>query len=288
MLIAVPSDAPGGLEARISDHFGHCDFFTLVPVEDGEVGEATVLANEGHAQGGCMGPVTILKSHGVDALVAGGMGQRPLAGFQRAGIRVYSKETAATVLEAVKLLTAGGCAEFGDDHTCAGHGGHCGGHGHEPTPREVVDGPVEKDRVVRLSFRLTDEGGEEIDAAHDVHYLHGYGQLVPGLERALEGQVAGATLEVTVPPEDGFGERDAQRTMRVPCDQLPEGSEPGSTVHASLPNGGVIPLQVLSVEERTATLDANHPLAGRTLVFAVEVHEVLAATPEELAHRHVH
>jgi len=82
MLIAVPSDAPGGLEAPVSAHFGHCHTFTLVQVDDGRIGNVNLLQNQGHEQGGCLVPVTLLEQNGVQALVAGGMGARPLAGFQ--------------------------------------------------------------------------------------------------------------------------------------------------------------------------------------------------------------
>ncbi len=283
MLVAVPSDAPGGLDARISDHFGHCDTFTLVEVDGGETGEVTLLDNEGHAHGGCMAPVTLLKEHGVEALVAGGMGMRPLASFQDVGIKVFSKEDATTVAEAVARFDAGGCPEFEQQQTCGG----CGGD-HAPVEREVVDGPVEEGRVVRVAYRLTDEDGEEIESADAIHYLQGSGQLVPGVERALEGRRAGDSVDVTVAPEDGFGERDESRVMRVPLDQLPEGIEVGISLHAQLPNGGLMPLTVVSVEESEAVLDANHPLAGLTLVFSVDVLEVFAAAPEDLEHGHAH
>jgi len=284
MLVAVPSDAPGGLDARISDHFGHCDTFTVVAVEDGEAGEVSVLANQEHDHGGCMAPVTFLKEQGVEALVAGGMGQRPLAGFQEVGIRVFSKEGATTVGEAIALYSAGVCSEFQQEQTCGG----CGGHDHAPVVREVVDGPVADGQVVRVSFVLEDTEGEEIDSAEGIHYLHGSGQLVPGLEKALTGHTAGDRLEVTVEPDDGFGDRDEERVMHVPLDQLPDGVQVGMTLQASLPNGGVMPLTVASLEETEAVLDANHPLAGVTLVFKVEVLAVLAPTPEDLEHGHVH
>ena len=102
-VIAVPSEAPGGLDAPISDHFGHCAAFTLVQVQDGRVGDVTVLPNDAHEQGGCMAPVMLLKQHEVDALVAAGMGMHPLAGFQQVGIKVHHSGEAATVGEAVEL-----------------------------------------------------------------------------------------------------------------------------------------------------------------------------------------
>ena len=104
MLIAVPSDAPGGLEANISEHFGRCDVFTLVAVEDQEVGEVTLIENGGHEEGGCLAPVTLLKEKGAAAMITGGMGRRPLAGFEEAGIVVHHKGEATTVGQAIEAF----------------------------------------------------------------------------------------------------------------------------------------------------------------------------------------
>ena len=120
MIIAIPSDTTDGLEAVISEHFGHCAAFTLVDVTDQEIGEVSVLENAAHEQGGCMAPVTLLKEKGVEVLLAGGMGGRPLAGFQQVGIDVRFKENAGTVREAVELFISGGCPSFGDAQTCGG------------------------------------------------------------------------------------------------------------------------------------------------------------------------
>ena len=123
MLIAIPSDEPGGLDAQVSEHFGHCSAFTLVRVADGKIGEVAVLENTGHDQGGCMAPVMLLKQHGVDTLLAGGMGARPLSGFQEAGIAVHFKEDAISVVDAVKSFLDGKCQAFGEAQTCGGGGG---------------------------------------------------------------------------------------------------------------------------------------------------------------------
>jgi predicted Fe-Mo cluster-binding NifX family protein len=123
--------SPGGLDAALSEHFGHCDVFTLVDV-DGEELKVSTLANGGHEQGGCMAPVMLLKQAGVDVLVAGGMGMRPLAGFQQVGIDVFFNEGASTVADGVSLLRAGQARRFGPAQVCGGGGGHhgggCGGH----------------------------------------------------------------------------------------------------------------------------------------------------------------
>ena len=130
MLVAVPSASPGGLDAPISAHFGHCDAFTLVRLTDGTVQDVAVVENTGHASGGCMTPVMELKAQGADALIAGGMGVRPLAGFQHVGIAVYFHEGSVTVGEAVERLARGALRVFGPAQTCGGGSGACGGHDH--------------------------------------------------------------------------------------------------------------------------------------------------------------
>lgn len=284
MLIAVPSDAPGGLDARISEHFGHCEMFTLVQVDDGQAGEVTLLPNQSHEEGGCMGPVMLLKNNGVTAMVAGGMGMRPLSGFQQVGITVYHKDEATTVREAVDGVIAGKCREFGEQHTCGGGQGGCGGHhDHDHGPElETVDGPVEDGRVVRLSYELTEQGSDKVlDTAPEVRYLHGMGQIVAGLEQAVTGHVAGDSFDVTLSPEQGFGERDEDNVLEVATERLPEGIKAGDSVQLQTPDGRVIPLTVLSIEGDKGVLDTNHPLAGKTIVFKVKVLEVLR--PKEQA-----
>lgn len=128
MKIAVPSMNPGGLDAGISAHFGHCDIFTLIDVDGMEIKAVELLANSGHEQGGCMAPVMLLKNAGVEALSAGGMGMRPLAGFQQVGIDVYYNQGAQNVNDAVRQILEGAAPKFGEAQVCGGHSGGCGSH----------------------------------------------------------------------------------------------------------------------------------------------------------------
>lgn len=293
MLIAVPSDNPGGLDAAISEHFGHCEVFTLVQVDGDQLGEVQCLSGGDHAEGGCLAPVKALKDAGVDAMVAGGMGRRPLQGFTEAGMKVYQNQRATTVREAVQGVIDGSLSEFTEQHSCGGHGhgGHGGHHGHgggcghhhEHVEREVVHGPVEQGRVVFVSLKVTDEAGELLEQAEGLGMVYGFGSMVPGLERALKGHVAGDTVKVTVAPEDGYGERDEQRLIKAPAENLPSDLKPGEMVQAHLHSGGVARLTLISVEDGVATLDANHPLAGKTLNFEAKILEVQEATEEDLA-----
>lgn len=123
MIIAIPSENPGGLDAGLGAHFGHCDLYTLVTVDDGQVADVQVIPNVPHQQGGCMAPVQHLAGNGVKQLIAGGMGLRPLMGFNQAGIEVYYGAGAKTVGQAVQAMLAGVLPQFKQEHTCGG-GGH--------------------------------------------------------------------------------------------------------------------------------------------------------------------
>ncbi len=119
-LIAIPSSAPGGLDAQLGAHFGHCDLYTLVTVEDNTVKNVDVIPNVPHQQGGCMAPVQYLAGKGAGKLIAGGMGFRPLMGFNQVGIQVYFGGDFQTVGNAVQALLDGKLPQFSQEHTCGG------------------------------------------------------------------------------------------------------------------------------------------------------------------------
>jgi predicted Fe-Mo cluster-binding NifX family protein len=123
-IIAIPSENPGGLDAGMGAHFGHCDLYTLVTVDNGQVADVKVIPNVPHQQGGCMAPVQHLADSGVKQLIAGGMGLRPLMGFNQVGIEVYFSNGARTVGEAVSAMLDGRLPQFQQEHTCGGGGGH--------------------------------------------------------------------------------------------------------------------------------------------------------------------
>jgi predicted Fe-Mo cluster-binding NifX family protein len=122
--IAVPSNGNGGLEGTRAGHFGHCDVFTLIDVENGEIKDVTILQNEGHAQGGCMVPVNLLAGNKVTSLIVGGIGMRPLMGFKQSGIDVYHDDQRSEVKPVVDDLIAGKLPEIRENQVCGGGGGH--------------------------------------------------------------------------------------------------------------------------------------------------------------------
>jgi FKBP-type peptidyl-prolyl cis-trans isomerase SlyD len=116
-----------------------------------------------------------------------------------------------------------------------------------------------------------------------MEYLHGHQNIIPGLERELEGREAGDTLDVTVAPEDGYGEHEPERVVQVNREQLGFDPEVGAVVSARLPDGREQHLLIAEIEGDTVTLDGNHPLAGQTLRFEVSVASIREATDGEIA-----
>lgn len=115
--IAIPSELPGGLEARRSGHFGRCECFTLVDIDDGSIGQVRVLTNAPHTEGGCMAPVLTLAEHMVDAIVVDGIGGRPLMGFNQVGIAVHAG-VGSDVQTTVAAYVQGGLPVVGLEGAC--------------------------------------------------------------------------------------------------------------------------------------------------------------------------
>ena len=121
--IAIPSNGEGGLDGTRAGHFGHCDVFTLIDVENGEIKEVSILSNQEHVQGGCMVPVNLLSENRVNVLVVGGIGMRPLMGFRQVGIDVYHDDQRAEIAPVVNDLIAGNLTQISNDQVCGGGGG---------------------------------------------------------------------------------------------------------------------------------------------------------------------
>ena len=151
---------------------------------------------------------------------------------------------------------------------------------------------IGKNRVVTLNYTLRDEQGTVLDSSTGrapLAYLHGKGNIIPGLEEALDGKAAGDKLDITVAPDRAYGLRDERLVQIVPRAKFGEveGLQPGMQVRANGPQGARL-VTVVRIDPDFVTVDGNHPLAGRTLHFSVEVAEVRKATHEEVSHGHVH
>jgi FKBP-type peptidyl-prolyl cis-trans isomerase SlyD len=147
--------------------------------------------------------------------------------------------------------------------------------------------------VVAIHYTLTDEQGQELDSSRGkepLTYLHGAQGLIPGLERQLEGREPGDTFSATVPPDEAYGPMQPELIQDVPLDALDgiDNLHVGMALQSRAPDGQVHNLRVEAIGDDTATLNANHPLAGAVLHFDVSVESVREATPEEREHGHVH
>jgi FKBP-type peptidyl-prolyl cis-trans isomerase SlyD len=151
---------------------------------------------------------------------------------------------------------------------------------------------IAQDKVVLIHYTLRNDSGEVIDSSSGgdaLAYLHGQGNIIPGLEKALEGKQAGDRLSVKVEPAEGYGQRDAQLVQQVPRRQFGGANvQPGMQFHAQTSQGQQRVVTVKSIVGDMVTVDGNHPLAGENLHFDVEVTDVRDATAEELEHGHVH
>ncbi|HQO46030.1 MAG TPA: peptidylprolyl isomerase [Rectinema sp.] len=151
---------------------------------------------------------------------------------------------------------------------------------------------IKKDRVVTIDYSLSDDVGRIIDSSEEnepLVYLHGNDNIIPGLERELEGKIPGETLSCSIPPADAYGERDESLVFKVNKKDFGDNVEvaAGMQFEAHGEDGTLI-VTVVNVDGEEVTLDANHPLAGETLHFDVKVVDVREATPEELEHGHAH
>ena len=151
---------------------------------------------------------------------------------------------------------------------------------------------IAKHKVVSINYTLTDQTNTVLDSSaggDPLVYIHGSGHIIPGLENALNGKVVGDALKVTVPPQEAYGLRDEVLKQTVPRDRF----EPGADIHVGMrfqspTDDGVEIVTVTHLDDQSVTVDANHPLAGMTLNFDVEVLAVRDASAEELSHGHVH
>lgn len=151
---------------------------------------------------------------------------------------------------------------------------------------------IRKNSVVTFHYTLTDDKGTQLDSSSGkdpLAYLHGAGNIIPGLERELEGKSRGDALKVEIAAADGYGEIQQYLIQEVPRSAF-DGIEEvavGMQFQADSDRGPVT-VTVTAMNDDTITVDGNHPLAGKTLHFQVSIESVRTATSEELAHGHVH
>jgi FKBP-type peptidyl-prolyl cis-trans isomerase SlyD len=151
---------------------------------------------------------------------------------------------------------------------------------------------VEKDKVVSFHYTLNNSIGEELESSRErdpMSYLHGAGNIIPGLEKAMEGKKAGDNFSATIEPEDAYGLRNEKNVQRVPLKRL---KGVGKISRGQILNvqtkQGAVQVTVLKVGRFNVDVDGNHPLAGQQLTFDVDIIEIREASEEESKHGHAH
>ncbi|MFW5883240.1 MAG: FKBP-type peptidyl-prolyl cis-trans isomerase [Verrucomicrobiota bacterium] len=152
---------------------------------------------------------------------------------------------------------------------------------------------IQKDKVVSIDYKLTDDSGQVLDTSEGrepLAYLHGHQNIVPGLEKALEGKSEGESLDVVVEPSEGYGEINQKLVQEVPRSQFPADADlqVGMMFRAQTNDGQERVFTIKDIGEEVVTVDGNHPLAGANLNFAVQIKSVREASEEELEHGHAH
>lgn len=148
--------------------------------------------------------------------------------------------------------------------------------------------------VVSMEYILRLKDGQEIDRSEvesPFEYLHGYRNIIPGLEKALEGMSLGDEKEVVISPQEAYGERDEEKILEFPREVFPPTYDLKVGEVVMMQNnqtGESFEAQVVKLDQNTVTLDFNHPLAGETLYFQVKISGLRNATSEEIAHGHAH
>ncbi len=152
---------------------------------------------------------------------------------------------------------------------------------------------ISDNKVALIDYTLKGEAGQVIDTTDGgdpLPYLHGAGMIIPGLEAALLGKTEGDSLQVTIPPEEGYGARDSNLRQEVDKEQFEEIDDlaVGMQFRVDAGGGQNLVLTVIEIKDDKVLVDGNHALAGVTLNFNVTVREVREATEEEIAHGHPH
>jgi FKBP-type peptidyl-prolyl cis-trans isomerase SlyD len=152
---------------------------------------------------------------------------------------------------------------------------------------------VETNKVVSIHYTLTNDDNNVLDQSskeQPLVYLHGTGNIIPGLEEALAGKTSGDKLKTRIEPEHAYGIRQEGMVQTMPLDafQGAEKIEPGMQFHAAGPNGENIVVTVTQIEDGQVIIDGNHPLSGVALTFDVEIADIREATAEEITHKHIH
>jgi FKBP-type peptidyl-prolyl cis-trans isomerase SlyD len=150
---------------------------------------------------------------------------------------------------------------------------------------------ISKNVVVSFDYTLTDDTNQVLDASGEQEplvYLHGYGNIIPGLEKALEGKAPGDSFKIRVPSAEAYGVRDEELVYSLPRDRFEGGEVEEGMQFQARTSGGYRVVTVTKIEGENVTIDGNHPLADKDLNFDITVRDLREAGEEEIAHGHIH
>ncbi len=280
----------------VFQHFGHTEVFKVYDVADGKAVSAELLGAGGS---GHEALATLLKEHGVNVLICGGVGSGAAAALSEAGIELCAgaagdaDRAVAAYLRGELANTGVNCDHHDEEHSCHDEGSSCGGHDDGEACGGCSGGcagchsapPIEGKNVgktCRTHYRGTFDDGTQFDSSYDrgepLEFICGAGMMIRGFDEAVANMEVGETLQIHLEPAEAYGEVDPNAIFSVKIAELPgaEGVAVGDDVYLQDAYGRQMRVKVSAKDAETITFDANHEMAGKALNFTIELVEILA------------
>ena len=277
-------------DGSVFQHFGHTEQFKVYEISGGQVISSQLLNAGGN---GHEALATLLKEHGIDVLICGGIGGGAAAALSEQGVELCAgasgdaDEAVAAYLRGELADTGVNCDHHGEEHSCGGHeeegedcggcSGGCGGCSGGCTP--AIEGK-NVGKTCRTHYTGTFNDGTVFDSSYDrgepLEFVCGAGMMIPGFDAAVADMDVGQTLQVHLMPSEAYGEKDPSAIITVEIANVPGAEEVsvGDRVYLQNSLGQHTPVRVTAKDEKTVTFDANHEMAGKELNFTIELVEV--------------
>ncbi|MBO4676979.1 MAG: FKBP-type peptidyl-prolyl cis-trans isomerase [Oscillospiraceae bacterium] len=274
----------------VFQHFGHTEQFKVYEISGGQVISSQLLNAGGN---GHEALATLLKEHGIDVLICGGIGGGAAAALSEQGVELCAgasgdaDEAVAAYLRGELADTGVNCDHHGEEHSCGGHeeegedcggcSGGCGGCSGGCTP--AIEGK-NVGKTCQTHYTGTFNDGTVFDSSYDrgepLEFVCGAGMMIPGFDAAVADMDVGQTLQVHLMPSEAYGEKDPSAIITVEIANVPGAEEVsvGDRVYLQNSLGQHTPVRVTAKDEKTVTFDANHEMAGKELNFTIELVEV--------------
>ena len=279
-------------DGSVFQHFGHTEQFKVYEISDGQVVSAELLSAGGS---GHEALATLLKEHGIDVLICGGIGGGAASALSEQGVELCAgasgdaDEAVAAYLRGELADTGVNCDHHGEEHSCGGQEdgeecegcesgcGSCGGcHGCAP----VIEGK-NVGKTCRTHYTGTFNDGTVFDSSYvrgePLEFVCGAGMMIPGFDAAVANMDVGQTLQVHLMPSEAYGEADPNEIITVEIARVPGAEEVsvGDRVYLNNGYGQQTVVRVTAKDEKMITFDANHEMAGKELNFLIELVEIL-------------